>query len=760
MSYCYGIFIFAALVLFAISGSAADNLLVNPEFKYYEPGEGEPALYVAGWNVAQRGDAEAEKKCAAFPDDGKGNVVKILPGKKFWQFAALSDLGVTEKDTLLSLSCQVAQDAPKAVAMRLCLMGVESGEGTWEPKTFGLKDERTFSCHGRGELIRLDTIETISGEENATLNAEGLKVDWNFKYQKEADPSFKNAVGILAEFENLSDKPVYIKAPILSKGEKAAAEYQASRPLPEYYRMLPRTMKKLLTGDPVYILTLGSSIDRGSANPPLYPYGENPASPDYKKPLCDCRYDKFDPALVGRPELKGYYAWGQHYFMYTGRMRMELMRKFNYPVDKILLNVMACDGSSIGESHSGFADYASFALAPYDNNNGHSAGKKWEEYYPALFADGNKPAPDLVVFGHGHNEHIDAPDEIAAYEGAVRWFQRHYPAVEFVSCMWIRDKGKPNSMTEPMEKFCAYYNIPFIDAGEMINQLKQTANFYALATDGGHPQAGAHYLWFKQLEKAFEVTSPAAEPIPQKILPERMNSYSYNWEGEIVSFTAESKRIVNKRMMVIEDSTLNLWAKHDLPCKDKTEYMKLRIDGVEAKDCGHGKNSPNRDLRNSAFVHGRLSIGDRHLVEIVGTNPEITFADNKVCLNKHFIPAGDPAWKDAPAAGEFTSAWGAPYGDKACVLKEGESMSVNVTGNLIAVAYVDVENGGAFRVEVDGENKLEQKADAPYVDSEGGKYYLENRKAVGGLPFGEHAVKLTCASGEVKILGLYCYDAR
>jgi hypothetical protein len=40
-------------------------------------------------------------------------------------------------------------------------------------------------------------------------------------------------------------------------------------------------------------------------------------------------------------------------------------------------------------------------------------------------ADG--PGPDLVIFGSGANEKTDTPDEVAVFEGAIRWIQRHHP---------------------------------------------------------------------------------------------------------------------------------------------------------------------------------------------------------------------------------------------------------------------------------------------------------------------------------------------
>ena len=167
-----------------------------------------------------------------------------------------------------------------------------------------------------------------------------------------------------------------------------------------------------------------------------------------------------------------------------------------------------------------------------------------------------------------------------------------------------------------------------------------------------------------------------------------------------------------------------------------------------------------RDLRNSTFVYGRLAVGDRHVIEVVGTNPAMVATDHKVCPGKKFHPAGDRSWKDAPAPVAFESKWGAPYGDKAFVLKAGNKISLAATGTVMAVAYVDEENGGVFTVAVDGEKKLEQPANVPYESADGAKHFLENRKAVSGLEPGEHRVEIAVASGEVRILGLYAYDAR
>ena len=463
-------------------------------------------------------------------------VLRILAGKRVWQFATLMDLQVSNGDEL-SLLVTGFQHSKAALKMRLCLMLIESEGGTWTPKDFHCSDDRTFSQHGRGELIRSPQEETSSDKIDGSfeLKIEGLTIDVSAIDQEVSSAEERNVVGVLVEFENTSSHPVWIRSPSLVQGNKAR-NASPSRDLPRLYRRIPRTLKKLSEGRSIHILALGSSIDRGSANPRMYLYDEDPASPNYKRPMADCRttspqeMKELLSENEHRPDLVGYIAWWQHYFCYSGRMRLELMRKFDLPVNRILLNLMALDGSSIGESHSGFPQWSDLQYDPDPGLNGHPNGKSWQELYPDLFADEESPAPDLVIFGHGHNEHIDRPDNVAAYEGAIRWFQSRYPDVEFVCCMWIRDTGKENSIDQPMEKLCAHYGIPFVQTGETINGLLETNNRYALMPDGGHPGAAAHYVWYKQLEKVFEVPAQTEPSLHQEHLPPRINEF-FLWLG-------------------------------------------------------------------------------------------------------------------------------------------------------------------------------------------------------------------------------------
>ncbi|QDT41592.1 hypothetical protein Pan241w_16550 [Gimesia alba] len=738
------------------------NLLQNPEFRLRKTAVAESGRSILCWNTDHYGDVSAGAENEKLKIKPSTKAVAIEPGKRFWQFATLPELKLAAGD-VVSLSVNGYQETSGALKARLCLMLVESADGEWSPADFGLSDKRTFAKHGRGELIRAPQLETSSEQagQEFILQFSGLKVDPRFEHQRASNAAFRNVVGVLVEFVNDSDKRVWIHSPTLIKGDKAVTETVSSRALPDLYRRIPRTMEKLTSGKPVTILTLGSSIDRGSANPRLYFYDEDPTSPDFKEPLTDARPRK--PAALKqllfermqRPDLQDYVGWSQHYFMYTGRMRRELLRKFNYPVEKILLNVMACDGSSIGESHSGFLEYASLEQSPDPGNNGHPAGKTWQELYPALFENGKKPGPDLVIFGHGHNEHIDRPDEIAAYEGAVRWFQRHYPGVEFVSCMWIRDKGQPNSMTEPMQQLCAHYGIPFVDLGQLLTDLKTTCNQYALAPDGGHPGAASHYLWFKQLEQIFEMPENPQPGIPQRQLPARMNDYAANWEGEMTRFDVDSPRIVDGRMMILEEAAFNLWA------DNKREMMQLQIDGQPAQHAGHGRSSFTRpNPRNSTFVHGRLSRGDRHIIEIPNTSARLTTVDCKVGLNRRFYGVDAKGWRGTSAVKTFKSMWGTPYGEQAFYLTPGEAIEIEVEATDVSIAWLDRVEGGTLVTEVDGKTVWSQPTSEPFMDSQGRKHFIENRRGVTGLPFGKYRIKLQAQEKPVWVLGVFGYDER
>lgn len=744
------------------------NLLLNPSFRFHARSaagypSGRASHNVACWNTDAWGDITVVARDAidAFtPAAPVVGVARIAPGKRLYQFNTLPELGCAPGDRL-SLVVQGFQDGDSRLEARMTLLCLESADGTWCPRDFGCPDDRTFSRQGRGELVPGAQRRSAgsSGEGAVTVGLEALPVDTVFERARDSSVTHINTVALLVEFANLGTAgDVWVYAPVLVKGATAPEAFAPGRAAPETYRQLPRTVGKLLRGDPIHIMALGSSIDTGDANPRLYVYDEDPASPAYKQPLWN---GGFDAAAVRRPDLADYIDVPKQYLKYTGRLRLELMRKFQLQVSDIFINAMSCGGSSIGESHSGFAEYSALEQAP-GGQNGHPTGKSWAQLYPRLFSAGRKPAPDLVIFGHGHNERIDAPDGIAVYEGALRWFQKRFPEVEFLFCQWHSSYKNGNIPPVPeRRKLCEHYGIPFIDIVPLIEALTSTwCNHYALCPDGGHPQAGAHTIWFRQLERMFELADPLATLVPQTRLPPRYNPYSYGWEGRIVTYTAPHPRIRGSRM-VIDDTAFNLW------CSDGgKERMTLVLDGEESKggSAGNGRQMTRRDPRNSSFVHGRLSLGDRHLLEVLGTGPVTVAAlDCKVCDKRRFLPVDDPAWRlpaDAAAVEPFASEWGAPYGERLLRLAAGQTLRLRVSATDLSVAYVDRPDAGELQVSVDGRQRLTQACNLPFVDTDGTAHFMANRRGILDLGFAQHTVELRAATGPVSVLGLYTYDTR
>jgi hypothetical protein len=703
-------------------------------------------------------------------------VVRIAPGKRLYQFNTFPELGCLPGD-VLSLTVRGFQTGGGRLEARMTVVRLESADGQWSPEDFGCDDERTFQRHGRGEFVT-GVRKMARGPEQPgtiTLQVETLSLETTFERKPESSSEYTNAVALVVEFANIADVgDVWLYAPMLVKDTRATTEFASGRPVPEYYTRLPITIGKLVRGEPIHILALGSSIDTGDANPRLYIYDEKTESPMYKQPLWN---GQFNAEGVGRSDLEDYIGAAKQYVKYTGRMRRELMRKFDLQVSDILLNAMSCGGSSIGESHSGFGTYTALEWPP-GPQNGHPRGKQWEELYPRLFADGNRPAPDLVIFGHGHNERIDAPDGIAVYEGAIRWFQKRFPRVEFLFCQWHHSYDNANIPPVPeRRKLCEHYGIPFIDIVPLVETLtRHWCNYYALCPDGGHPQAGAHAIWFRQLEQMFDMADPLQPFAPQKRLPSRYNPYSYGWSGQIATYTAPHPRILGSRM-IIDDTAFNLW------CTDGSEeWMTIIIDGkkLERGPAGNGRQMSKRDERNSSFVHGRLSLGDRHIIEVlsgqkdkdgkeggdekeVKTEVEVAALDCKICDRRRFFPVDAPEWTPSDGvlpAQSFASAWGAPFGDRIVTLQPGQSLRIDIEATDLSAAYLDAADAGELHVVVDGTKLLTQPCNLPFTDTDGTQHYLENRRGIRSLEFGNHTVELRAANAPVSVLGLFTYDSR
>ncbi|NOY83000.1 MAG: LamG domain-containing protein [Kiritimatiellaeota bacterium] len=742
-------------------GGAAGNLLKNPLFAFHAFANhrlGKAVSYeshnVAFWNTDAWGDItvvrEANAPDSVRPSFSTGALVRIEPGKEFRQFFTLPEAGLAHGESV-SLHVFAHQSEPNALAARIRVLKLDSEDGTWRPADYGMSDKRTFPRHARGELVTAELYRTSVATPGAVeLRIAGARIPGRF-HRDSPSRSYSddiNTVGVQVEFANTTaDGVVWVWWPSLCAGPRALPRLRSVRSMKPWYRYIPRTVQKLWKGESLHIIVMGSSIDRGSANPPMYLYDENPASPTFKQPLSD---RTFEPGRVGRPDLDGYVGWWQHYWNYAGRLRLELMRKFNLPVNKLCLNFMACDGSCIGEAHSGLEAYCSLSLPPSPGVNGQSAGKTWRQLHPDLFRRPEGPGPDLVILGSGANEKTDTPDEVAVFEGTIRWIQRHYPHTEFIFCMFQNHGGyTPNS--GDLQALSLRYGIPMLDAGKVLDDATRWCNRYALVPRDGHPQAAAHYLWFKTLEKAFECWDPVVPGIPQQYLPERLHSNTYGWEGEMVQFDKNSPRI-HGNMFIFEDTAINCWGGTD------SDIPVPLVDGLKQDS---RRSSPRRDLRNSMFRWGRTSLGDRHVLEVTGKRAYLSAVDAKVCPNRRFFDADNPCWRPGNRKVEpFESKWGAPYGARFVRLQPGQTLEADVTATDLSVAYLDAPGNGKLRIEVDGVEKLVVAADQPYKDATGKNHYMEDRRGIRGLPWGLHTVRIQAVDAPVSVLGLFVYDSR
>ena len=736
------------------------NLLLNPNFEFHAFENhrlGKRVSYmshnVAFWNCEAWGDVTVMRASHVDadirPSFSTHDMVSIAPGKKLWQFFTLPEAGLAH-GSHVSLFVYGHQTEPRALHARVLLMKLDSEDGTWSPAEFGYADKRTFPKHARGELVVAKCYEAETDETGAVeLKIENADVIGHFHEGNVSHSDDVNTIGIRVEFLNASsDSAVWVYSPCLSKSPKALARLPQAREMVPYYRHIPRTIQKLWKGEALHIIVMGSSIDRGSANPPLYLYDEDPKSPTFKQPLSE---QEFEPEKIGRPDLEGYIGWWRHYWAYAGRLRLELMRKFHLPISKICLNFMACDGSCVGEAHSGLQAYCSLSLPPDENLNGHKRGKTWRELYPDLFSRPEGPRPDLVIFGSGANEKTDTPDEVAVFEGAIRWIQRHYPNTEFIFCQFQNQGGyTPNP--GDLQALSLRYQIPFLDYGKIGDDVTRWCNRYALVPRDGHPQAAAHYLWFKQLEKAFECWDPVMPGEAQLQLPERLHPNTYGWEGDMVTFDENSGRIKGAKF-IFEDTAINCWG--------GTEEG-TPVPYVDGKKFASRRSFPRRDPRNSMFRHGRCRLGDRHVLEIGGEGAKLAYVDAKVCPNRRFIGVDGPLWRRPAKAhvADFNSDWGSPYGSRQIVLSPSDYAEIDVVCTDVSVAYADTPEGGKLRVLIDGVERLVQPTNVPFVDIEKNKNFMENRKGILGLAYGEHSVHLEAAEGPVVVLGVFAYDSR
>jgi hypothetical protein len=748
----------------ALPTSPPLNLLLNPglDFHAFESARtGKATAFrsgeIPGWDQNAYRDAEVYRAPQVrefrplFPVD---NLVVIHPGKRLSQFVLLSEAGLDPGDRV-SLSVFGQQSQPGALRAVLSAMQTDGAPGDWSPATFGQDDKRTFAACVRGELTPVPIGSALSGASGGfELRLENVEISGIRPAQPlPLDPAAPenqrpHTIGLTVEFANLANRDLWIYSPCLVGGPAARNRLPAARPLPSLYRHLPRTMQKLWRGEPLHILQLGYSSDHGDANPPLYLYDEDPQSPTFKQPL----QREFDGTKVGHPEWNDYIVSWNLYFSAWGRTRAALLRRFDLPINRIMHNVMACGGSFVREAHSGYADYAALALPP-GYENGHRPGKTWQALYPEVCSRPEGPVPDLVTLGYGKNWTSDPVDEIEQYEGAIRWFQRHYPNVEFILSVNDWREGFVEN-TAALKELSLRYQIPFIDFGKALHLASRHGPLIAPVPGDAHPQAYAHYLWSRELERAFAAVDPIEPGSAQLRLPERLSPHTLGWEGDIRTYTAPCPRLRRDTGFILDDTVVNLWATSADP--------KVQV-------CVDGQPRPNnlctpmarRDIRNSTFATGRLTLGDRHIVEVTGPEARLVATDAKIVPDRQWIGVESPRWQLAELRPQaFESDWGAPYGTRQVMLPAGKSVTLAAVGTFFSVAYVDRPDGGTLQVQVDGRDALRQPTHTAFRTATGQELWLENRRGMGPLPYGLHTLQVTASDGPLALLGVFSYDTR
>ncbi len=751
------------MLVFTAFCGFAQNLLLNPSYEFHSfinHRSGTAANYygnsAAFWHYETYGDMTVQREshvnAERRPTYSVHNIVSVKPGKAIHQTISLPEAGLAHGDII---SMQVAgwQSAEGAASAVVELLKIDSEDGTWTPSEFGMGDGRTFPKHARGELVVAKRYEAIGdGAGRFTIRISDMAIDGHFTEGEDSHSADMNTVALRVTLKNLSEKAeVLFWAPALLRGalpEKIDGIIPSSRPMEPVFANIPKTMQKLWRGESLHIIMMGSSIDRGSANPPMYLYDEDPQSPDFKKPLSD---RIFDAAKINHPEYDGYFGWWQHYFSYGGRLRLELMRKFNLPINKILLNMMACDGSNIAEATSGLEAYCTLAHPPSENGTGHKSGGNWKALYPELFTRPQGPGPDLVIFGSGANEKTDTPSEGAVFEASIRWIQQRYPDCEFIFCVF-QNRGAYTPNPGDLQAIALRYQIPFMDYGKLCDDLTRWCNPRTLVPRDGHPQAVGHYFWFHTLEKAFEAWDPVPAGKAQLRLPSRLYQNAIGWEGVITTYKAPNPRIIDGKAVVLDDTAFNFWGTGD--DKNRPEVF------ADGKKVGNLRPLPSYDDRNSAFRHGNLTLGDRHVVEIRGENAAISAIDMKTVNGRQFYPVSSKLWSKPSEATPFESKWGAPYGADAVTLAADTTAEISVPATDLSIAYADAENGGVLVLLVDGAEALRLPTDQPFKALDGTSHFMENRKGVLHLPYGMHKVTVKAENAPIRLLGLFAYDTR
>ncbi|MBL8828759.1 MAG: hypothetical protein JNM18_17400, partial [Planctomycetaceae bacterium] len=189
------------------------------------------------------------------------------------------------------------------------------------------------------------------------------------------------------------------------------------------------------------------------------------------------------------------------------------------------------------------------------------------------------------------------------------------------------------------------------------------------------------------------------------------------------------------------------------------ERLQIRVDGQLDEQL----RSPmaQRNVRNSTFAGGRLALGDRHIVEVVGSDAKLVAVDCKSAPERRWLGIDSPHWQLGGRKPQpFVSQWGAPYGGQQLQLPPGETIQIDLPATFISLAYVDRPDGGRAVVEINDRVVLEQPTNRAFSTTSGEEVWSENRRGIGPLPYGMHSVRIRAVDGPVAVLGLFSYDTR
>ena len=217
------------------------NLLLNPRFEFHSfinHRDGKAVSYqshnVAFWNTDAWGDItvvrESHVDADIRPDFSTGSMVAIAPGKRFYQFITLPEVGLAHGDQV-SLTVFGYQENPAQLRAVIRLLKLDSEDGTWKPSDFGCADKRQFPRHSRGELVTALTYEATSDQTGRIqLTIEGAEIAGHFTPGEESHSDDMNTVALQVELQNTAPAPaegeegagaVWVCSPCLCEGPQA-----------------------------------------------------------------------------------------------------------------------------------------------------------------------------------------------------------------------------------------------------------------------------------------------------------------------------------------------------------------------------------------------------------------------------------------------------------------------------------------------------------------------------------------------------------